>query len=94
MALNVGVVKIEYVDAPAEPVRGFLFELAGKDLDEGWIGGWDGNVFMEMLQEDLESRAREYALEKALSQNDTGKLASWVVSLPWERHDIMLHLSW
>ena len=94
MGLDVGVVDIEYLETPRRPISGFLSELAGEDLDEGWIGGWDGNVFLQILQEDLERRAREYASEQGLSQDDVHKLLSWVGGLPWEGHDIMLYLGW
>ena len=94
MGLDVGVVNIKYIDAPAEPARGFLFDLAGGDLNEGWIGGWDGNVFLQILREDLQRRAAEYASARSLSRDDVVKLLSWVETLPWEREDVMLHLSW
>ena len=94
MALDVGVVNIKYLENPWGPVRGFLFDLAGEDLDEGWIGGWDGNVFLQIIREDLERRATDYASKQGLSQTDADKLLGWVESLPWERDDIMLHLGW
>ena len=94
MGLDVGVVNIKYIVAPTEPARGFLFDLAGGELNEGWIGGWDGNVFLQILREDLERRAREYASGQSLSRDDSGKLISWIEDLPWEQDDITLHLNW
>ncbi len=94
MALDIGVVTIRYLERPVGPVREFLFELAGGDLDEGWSGGWDGNVFLEMIREDLERKARDYASGQGLSQDDAKELLGWVRGLPWERDDIMLHLNW
>ena len=94
MGLDVGIVNIKYLDAPIQPVSGFLSELAGEDLYDGWGGGWDGNAFLEIYQEDLERRAREYALGQGLSHDDKDKLMAWVRALPWERDDIMLHLNW
>lgn len=94
MGLDVGVVKIERMDTPRQPVSGFLSELAGEDLPEGWSGGWEGNAFLQIYQEDLERRAKEYASVQVLSQDDTEKLTEWVRGLPWEKHVIMLYLNW
>ena len=94
MGMDVGVVDIEYLETPRRPVSGFLSELAGEDLDEGWIGGWDGNVFLQIFQEDLERRAREYASEQGLSQDDVDKLLSWVGGLPWKDGAISLNVNW
>lgn len=94
MGLDVGVVKIKYTEAPKEPARSFLIELAAGDFGVGWGGGWDGNVFLEMYKEDLEGRAREYASQYNLSHCDAAKVLSWIRGLPWEGDDIMLHLNW
>ncbi len=94
MGMDVWAVKTEHIDSPKGSVREFLFDLAGEDLPEGWIGGWDGNVFLQILREDLERRARDYTSEQCLSQTDADKLLSWVEALPWERDDITLHLGW
>lgn len=94
MGLDVGVVKIESMDTPRQPVSGFLSELAGEDLPEGWSGGWEGNAFLQIYQEDLERRARNYASERGLSQDDSEKLGAWVKGLSWEGHVIMLYLNW
>ena len=94
MGLDVWAVETKHIDSPKGSVREFLFDLAGEDLPEGWIGGWDGNVFLQILREDLERRARDYASERLLSQADVDRLLSWVKALPWEREDITLHLGW
>ena len=94
MGLDVWSVETKHVDSPTGIVREFLFDLAGEDLDEGWIGGWDGNVFLQILREDLERRGRDYTSERNLPPADADTLLSWVSGLPWERDDIMLHLGW
>ena len=94
MGMAIWAVQTEHIDSPKGPVRDFLFELAGEDLPEGWIGGWDGNMFLQMIREDLERRARDYASEQRLSQDDAKELLGWVRDLPWERDDIMMHLGW
>ena len=83
MGLDVGIVSIEYMNTPRQPVSGFLSELAEEDLHEGWSGSWEGNAFLQIFQEDLERRAREHASERVLSQDDAEKLSAWVKGLPW-----------
>ena len=94
MGLDVGIVNIEYMNTPKEPVSGFLADLAVEDLSEGWSGGWEGNAFLQIFKEDLERKAGDYASEQGLSQDDAEKLTAWVRSIPWKRHDIMLYLNW
>ena len=95
MGMEVWVVKMHHVDSPKGIVKDFLFQLA-VDIDfyDGWGGGWLGNAFLEAVKDDLERKAKEYASEKGLSQEDTATLVSWVRNLPWERDDITLTLNW
>ena len=96
MGLDVGIVKIKYVETLRGPVRGFLAELAvNLDWDdEVWGGGWEGNVFLQILRDDLESKVQVYCSEKNLSQGDAATLASWVEGLPWDgQGDIMLTMN-
>ena len=84
MALNVGVVKIEYVDAPAEPVRGFLFELAGKDLDEGWIGRMGRECVPGDAPRRLGEQSKKYAFSEGGLPQDNREAApgSLIRALP------------
>ena len=96
MGMDVWVVKMEHIDSPKGLVKDFLFQLAiNVDWDDDvWGGGWNGNVLFEAFRDDLERKAREYASEKSLSQEDMAILVSWVRNLPWERDDITLTLNW
>ena len=97
MGLDVWVVKMEHVDSPDGLLKDFLFDLAENiDWDyDGWGGGWEGNVFVEVIKEDLGGRAWDYASEKRLSQEDRAHLMSWVENLPWEgKDDLTLTLNW
>ena len=76
------------MDTPRQPVLGFLSELAGEDLPEGWSGGWEGQrVFLQIYQEDLERRAKRICCcAKGLSQGDADSLCCrGFRGLPWER---------
>lgn len=94
MGLDVGVVKIEYLSRPREPVYGFLWQLAEEAGNETWGGSWVGNAFVECHRRRTISKARRYARERKLSQQDTDDLIAWVRGMPWDGNTIMLHLDW
>jgi hypothetical protein len=82
MGLDVGIVKITYLDRPAEPVYGFLLALAAGELDEDWGGGWAGNAFVEFMKESLIEQANDWADSKGLSPEEQNQLCQWVGELP------------
>ena len=103
MGLDVGVVRIEYLDQPQEPVYGFLNDLldeaaGGLESEEDeeflWDASWAGNGLVEFDQAYLERRTTEWVTNNNLGDSERTVLADWVSSLPW-RDDgiIMLHLS-
>jgi hypothetical protein len=94
MGIDVGVVRISYLDRPAEPTYGFLGWLATHAGHDGWGGGWCENAFLETERRRLLSKARTYAREQSMSQDDLGQLLSWVRQLPWDGNTIMLHFNW
>jgi hypothetical protein len=47
MGIDVGVVKVAYLDRPQEPIYEFLRELAFDAGDNSWGGAWEGNAFVE-----------------------------------------------
>lgn len=94
MGLHVGVAKIEYLQQPREPVLGFLWQLAEEVGNESWGGSWEGNAFVECQRRRVISKARRYARQQNLSQQDTDNLTAWVRGLPWDGNTVMLHLDW
>ena len=94
MGLDVGVVKISYLDRPENPIYDFLWSLAIDPDDQTWGYSWEGNAFYEFMRENLDDRVTEYVEEKALNHADSDKLMAWVESLHWDDDTIMLHLNW
>ena len=103
MGLDVGVVRIQYLDQPREPVYGFLNDLldeaaggleAEEDEEFLWDASWAGNGLVEFDQAYLERRTTQWVTNNNLGDTERASLADWVSSLPW-RDDgiIMLHLS-
>ena len=94
MGLDVGVVKIAYLERPGEPTYNFLRDLAAGELDEDWGGGWDGNAFVEYRREQLTAQAIQWVLRRNLGDNERDTLRRWIDDLPWDGDTIMLHLNW
>ena len=98
MGLDIGVVTIEYMSQPEQPVHDFLFDLflnsdAGfDDDDETWGGSWAGNGLYEFGHAGLISRADNWANSRAMSSLERAELLSWVADLPWRDDRVMLHL--
>ena len=103
MSLDVGVVTIQYLDQPEEPVYAFLNELldeaaagleAEGDDEFVWDASWAGNGLVEFDQGYLERRMIQWATSRNLGDTEQSVLADWASSLPWKDNGIiMLHLS-
>ena len=94
MGIHVGVVKVEYLERPKEPIYGFLSTLLEGVGCEDWGGSWDGNAIREISRRRMLAKARVYARRQSLTQADYEKVVAWVKGLPWDGDTIMLHLDW
>ena len=107
MSLSIGVVNIQYLQQPVQPMYGFMQALMenpevglGEDPDAEVDGFWDGggnggNSFYEFDHEGLAHRAEGWASEQNLSDAERENLLNWIENLPY-RNDtdtIILHLS-
>ncbi len=108
MAMDVGVVKINYLERPGKPVRYFLFDLAS-DVSLGfndeeyeeetddvepytWGGGWGANTFVEFSRPYLGWKANRWIYSQGVSAETRDAVQSWIADLPWNDDMIMLHL--
>ena len=102
MGLDIGVVNIEYLERPAQPIYGFLQALmadpnvgmsADDDMaDSCWGDGWANNAFYEFYREGLVKQASGWAEARTLDQSDRTKLLDWIDNLPYRGDAVMLHL--
>lgn len=101
MGLDVGVVTIEYLERPGQPIYNFLFDLMlDPDTSRGdnpwdadtWGGSWDNNGLYEFSRVGLRRRANNWANHKGLGQAEKAKLRRWIRNLPWQDDLITLHL--
>ncbi len=102
MGLDVGVVTIEYLERPGQPMYGFLQALMADpdtgtefdpfDYESGWGDGWEGNAFYEFERDVLLRRADGWAVKKNLDATERATLLQWIDDLPYRGDVIMLHL--
>lgn len=103
MSLSIGVVNIEYLPQPPEPMYGFMKALMldpniGTDMDlwadvQPWDVGDGENEFYEIERDELLRRADGWAVKKSIDAADRARLLQWVDDLPWRDDFIMLHLN-
>ena len=102
MGLDVGVVTIEYLERPGQPMYGFLQDLmvdpdTGTEFDSfdyepGWGEGWEGNALYEFERDVLLRRADGWAVRKNLDATERATLLQWIDDLPYRGDAIILHL--
>ena len=101
MAMEVGVVTIEYLDRPSEPVSEFLSDLQmdalsgleePEDGEEAWGGGWGSDSLLEFSRSYLERCSIEWADLRRIDPAARAALSRWIATLPWKDDLIMLHL--
>ena len=97
MALDVGVVQIDYSQArPMGAAYKYAWELMAYDDLEGdcWKVSDGGQVFIELACQTMASHAMEYIEAKSLSSTEAHQVMRWVRDLPWWGEVVMLHLGW
>ena len=94
MGLDIGVVKIDYLDRPSGAAYRFAWNLAGEWDDETWEVYSSANVFAEYDYDHLIRRAEEYIASEGLGSTDAHQVMRWVRNLPWRGSTVMLHLGW
>ena len=94
MGLDIGVVKIQYLDRPSDSVYDFLQYLTAEAVEAEWNVSGEGNSFVELYYSTMVAKVAEFIKERNLHARDTDSLLGWIRNLPWDGNTIMLHLSW
>ena len=103
MSLSIGIVNIEYLPQPCQPMYRFMQDLmvdpnVGTDMDlfhktTPWEAGDGENVFYEFERDELLRRADGWAAKQQIDAADRSTLLQWVDDLPYRGDFIMLHLN-
>ena len=94
MGLDVGVVRIEYLDRPRSAAYGFVWHLAREWDDDCWQVSSGPNVFIEMGYDHMVERAARFISSEGLGATQAHHVMRWVRMLPWSGDVVMLHLGW
>ena len=94
MGLDIGVVKIDYLDRPSGAAYRFAWHLAGEWDDQTWEVYSGANVFAEYDHDHLTNRAQRFIASERLDSAEAHQVMSWVRNLPWRGSTVMLHLNW
>ena len=94
MGLDIGVVKIDYLDRPSGAAYRFAWHLAGEWDDETWEVYSSANVFAEYDHDHLTDRAHRFIASEGLAPAEADQVMGWVRNLPWRGSTVMLHLNW
>ena len=103
MSLSIGVVNINYLPQPPQPMYRFMQDLmadpgVGTDMDlfasdSPWEAGDGENIFYEFERDQLLRRADGWAVKQRIDAADRAVLLQWVDDLPWRGDFITLHLN-
>ena len=94
MGLDIGVVKLDYLERPEKAAYDFARHLAAHSDEAEWSVFSDGHVFVELTRDTMISLMDGYVSDKRLEPRDAETVGEWVDALPWRDHVIMLHLNW
>ncbi len=94
MGLDIGVVKLDYLERPEKTAYDFARHLAAHSDEVEWSVFAEGNIFVELTRDTMISLMDGYVSDKKLDQEDAKTVGRWVDALPWTDHVIMLHLNW
>ena len=92
MSLDVGVVKIRYLDTPKGAAYRFAQHLSYSAYEADWEVSSGENTIVEYEHGHLLAVADEYATSQGLNSEDKAVVRNWVQGLPWEDGMVMLHL--
>ena len=93
MGLDVGVVRLTYLERPRGAAYRFACHLAENYWEADWEFGEGGNTLAQYDEETLERLAAEFAESQGLSRNERAEVMGWVAALPYDNGVVTLHFS-
>ena len=83
MGLDIGIMKIEYLERPGGLVYEFAEHLAVEGAPDAYMFG-EGNSWIPFTQRQVLRMLDEFTRERGLSPQERLEVRSWLASLPWE----------
>ena len=94
MGLDIGVVRISYLDRPKQTALEFARHLITYTCEADWQVSDGANVFAEYERDHLLALVESYVTANSLGPEAKRQVRSWVNSLPWNGDVVMLHFNW
>ncbi len=94
MGLDVGAVRIEYLNRPNGPAHEFLRYLIHNSHEADWGFSSSENVIAEYTRVGMLAQVDTCVEDGRLRPNDKALILNWVYGLPWNRDTVMLHFGW
>ena len=94
MGLDVGVVRIEYLERPRGPAHKFLRYLIHHNYEADWGFSSNENVIVEYTRRNMLDQVDAFVELENLRPNDKALILNWVYGLLWNGDTIMLHFGW
>ena len=82
MGLDIGIMKVEYLERPKGVVYDFAWHLAQDGAFDAYTFG-EGNSWIPFTQRQVLRMLNEFASERGLSPTERLEVRSWLASLPW-----------
>ena len=94
MGLDIGIIRVEYLDRPSGAAYDFACELAEQETSAGY--GWgEGHSWGWLERERVSALAERFAAERGLSATERAAVRAWVASLPWGAAGaVEVHFNW
>ena len=82
MGLDIGIMKVEYMERPGGVVYDFACEMAADGAFDAYMFGV-GNSWIPFTQRQVLRMLDKFTRERGLSPQERLEIRSWVESLPW-----------
>ena len=83
MGLDIGIMKVEYLERPGGVVYDFACEMAAGGATDAYMFG-EGGSWIPFTQRQALRMLDEFTRERGLSPQERLEVRSWLASLPWE----------
>ena len=82
MGLDIGIMKVEYLERPGGVVYEFAQRMAEEGVDDAYMWG-EGNSWIPFTQRQVLRMLSEFTRERGLSPQERLEIRAWLASLPW-----------
>ena len=93
MGLDIGIIKVTYLQRPSGHAYYFAWELAEEAAAHGYASG-EGASWGPFSKTQVDQALHKFVSRHALTFSQQHHVRAWLDSLPWQGDLIELHFSW